>query len=214
MEYSVNEDPVKLDRAIARMLGTEGGSSAAGVTGQILDEEVKWLAVTHKSFDHGRRGFNDRLAFLGAQESSYITLPQPETNEMVTGKRIMELQTSLALLDAPQPSSAAASNVPPDPYNRKPSRDVALEGIENVTDVTVSKAIDKTRLADLAQRYGIHQVVRWKPRQINRLKASGVETVLAHTMYAIVGAVALRRGGAVATSIVRERILRPLGLLG
>ena len=31
----------------------------------MLSEETKWLAVTHKSFDHGRRGFNDRLAFLG-----------------------------------------------------------------------------------------------------------------------------------------------------
>lgn len=31
----------------------------------MLTDEVKWLAVTHKSFDHGRRGFNDRLAFLG-----------------------------------------------------------------------------------------------------------------------------------------------------
>lgn len=39
------------------MLG-EGGD-------KILSEEVKWLAVTHKSFDQGRRGFNDRLAFIG-----------------------------------------------------------------------------------------------------------------------------------------------------
>ena len=31
----------------------------------MLTEEVKWLAVTHKSFDHGKRGYNDRLAFLG-----------------------------------------------------------------------------------------------------------------------------------------------------
>jgi hypothetical protein len=31
----------------------------------VLSDEVKWLAVTHKSFDHGRRGFNDRLAYLG-----------------------------------------------------------------------------------------------------------------------------------------------------
>jgi len=31
----------------------------------MLTEEVKWLAVTHKSFDQGRRGYNDRLAFFG-----------------------------------------------------------------------------------------------------------------------------------------------------
>jgi hypothetical protein len=32
---------------------------------KLLSEETKWLAVTSKSFDHGRRGFNDRLAFFG-----------------------------------------------------------------------------------------------------------------------------------------------------
>ncbi|KAL9091026.1 MAG: hypothetical protein Q9159_001652 [Coniocarpon cinnabarinum] len=192
--YEVNEDPMKLDRAIARMLGTEGGTSVVLGGGEVLDEEVKWLAVTHKSFDHGRRGFNDRLAFLG--------------------KRITELQTSLALLDAPQSSLPPASNIPDDPWSREPLQDAALEGVENVTDMAMERAISKDRLADLAQRYGLHQVVRWKPRQINRLKASGVDTVLAHTIYAIVGAVALRRGGAAATSVVRERVLRPLGLLG
>lgn len=57
-DYVVNEDPQKLDRAYIRMLGNGGD--------KILTEETKWLAVTHKSFDHGRRGFNDRLAFLGA----------------------------------------------------------------------------------------------------------------------------------------------------
>lgn len=70
-EYPVNEDPVKLDKAISRMLGTEGGTNAMLGGGQVLDEEVKWLAVTHKSFDHGRRGFNDRLAFLGMNNAPF-----------------------------------------------------------------------------------------------------------------------------------------------
>ena len=56
-EHPVNEDPEKLDRAYERMLGKDGH--------KLLTDEVKWLAVTHKSFDHGRRGYNDRLAFLG-----------------------------------------------------------------------------------------------------------------------------------------------------
>jgi hypothetical protein len=32
---------------------------------KVLGDEVKWLAVTHKSFQHGKQGFNDRLAYLG-----------------------------------------------------------------------------------------------------------------------------------------------------
>lgn len=48
--------------------------------------------------------------------------------------------------------------------------------------------------------------------QPNDLQASGIELVMAHTMYAIVGAVSLEKGGAVATKVARERILEPLGL--
>ena len=53
----VNDDPRRLDEVYIRMLG-HGGE-------RMLGEEAKWLAVTHKSFDHGRQGFNDRLAYLG-----------------------------------------------------------------------------------------------------------------------------------------------------
>ena len=55
--FTVNEDPESLDRVYRNILGDEGD--------KMLADEVKWLAVTHKSFDHGRRGYNDRLAFFG-----------------------------------------------------------------------------------------------------------------------------------------------------
>lgn len=56
-EFPVNESQEILDQAYERVLG-KGGD-------KMLTDEVKWLAVTHKSFDHGRRGYNDRLAFFG-----------------------------------------------------------------------------------------------------------------------------------------------------
>lgn len=55
--WSVNNDPKKLDEVYDRLLGPNGS--------RLLPEELKWLAVTHKSFDQGRRGFNDRLALVG-----------------------------------------------------------------------------------------------------------------------------------------------------
>lgn len=55
--FEVNDKPEKLNAVYAKLLGTNGP--------RMLSDETKWLAVTHKSFDHGRRGFNDRLAFLG-----------------------------------------------------------------------------------------------------------------------------------------------------
>ena len=55
--FTVNDEEEVLNQTYNRLLG-KGGDS-------MLPEDVKWLAVTHKSFDHGRQGVNDRLAFLG-----------------------------------------------------------------------------------------------------------------------------------------------------
>jgi large subunit ribosomal protein L15 len=57
--WPVNSNPALLDLFYIRMLGNGGD--------KMLSEELKWLTVTHKSFDQGRRGFNDRLAFLGTE---------------------------------------------------------------------------------------------------------------------------------------------------
>lgn len=72
--------------------------------------------------------------------------------------------------------------------------------------------LDKSRLANLANSYGLQKVARWKPKKSDNLQGSGVEVVLAHTMYSIIGALALQRGGEVAANVTKERILKPLGL--
>lgn len=59
VHWPVNSNPALLDLFYIRMLGNGGD--------KMLSEELKWLTVTHKSFDQGRRGFNDRLAFLGTK---------------------------------------------------------------------------------------------------------------------------------------------------
>ena len=56
-DFVINSDPELLDKVYNRVLGRGGDA--------MITDEVKWLAVTHKSFDHGRRGYNDRLAYLG-----------------------------------------------------------------------------------------------------------------------------------------------------
>lgn len=55
--WHVNSNPEVLDTMYNQLLGPAGS--------KMLPDELKWLAVTHKSFDQGRRGFNDRLAMLG-----------------------------------------------------------------------------------------------------------------------------------------------------
>jgi len=56
-DWKVNEDPNKLRHAYERFVGHDVAKG--------LPEELQFLAVTHKSFDQGRRGFNTKLAFLG-----------------------------------------------------------------------------------------------------------------------------------------------------
>ncbi|KAL5335797.1 ribonuclease-III-like-domain-containing protein [Aspergillus crustosus] len=178
--FPVNKDPEVLDQFYVRFLG-EGGD-------KVLSDETKWLAVTHKSFDQGRRGFNDRLAFLG--------------------KRIVQLQASLALAQSPTETYGA---VAPDPFGRTPFTHPALEGLDNLSSSTKKFLTNKSRLAEIARRHDVPRVLRWRPKKVDNLDGSGVDLVLAHTLYALVGAVALEKGGQAANQLARERILSPLG---
>lgn len=54
-EFLVNDDLEVLDAMYLKLFGKDLG----------LSEDVKWQAVTHKTFDHGRQPFNSKLKFLG-----------------------------------------------------------------------------------------------------------------------------------------------------
>jgi len=156
-DYAVNKDPAKLDRVYNKMLG-QGGD-------RMLTDEVKWLAVTHKSFDHGRRGYNDRLAFLGMYWSSRL-LSFKKTSLLIEpsiGRRIFELQTSLALVHE---VSANAITPTPDQYGREPFSHPALQGLNGLTENTKAMVTEKRRLSQLAERYGLDGVLRWKPKTV------------------------------------------------
>ncbi|TVY42236.1 hypothetical protein LOCC1_G004768 [Lachnellula occidentalis] len=181
--FRCNEDPDKLDRFYTNFLGRGGDT--------MLADEVKWLAVTHKSFDQGRRGFNDRLAFFG--------------------RRILTLQTNLALLNSPTTATRThAGGNPSD--DRIPFSHPALEGLENLSTAPVGEILTKERLGALATQVGMRDIMRWQPRMVNALERSGVDVVLTTCMYAVIGAISLHRGGAVATEVAREKILKPLGI--
>jgi large subunit ribosomal protein L15 len=242
--FKCNSDPEKLDAMYIRIFGRDGRD--------VLTEEVKWLAVTHKSFDQGRRGFNDRLAYFGILLLIHLIL-FANTKLCPIGKRIVLLQTMLTLFHSPL---ATATQIPPgpDPHGRQPFQHKALEGLQNLTNINTSEIISKDRLGALAASYGVDRVTRWKPKNVSslylfrpkrpsfqqlasvnpnspsmkkvktkkavglprtqpaNLKGSGKNVVYAFSLYAIVGALALQRGGAVATEFAREKILKPLGI--
>jgi large subunit ribosomal protein L15 len=117
----------------------------------------------------------------------------------------------------------------PDPSDdRVPFTHPALEGLTNLSDVPLKEVLTKTRLAGLATAVGMREIIRWTPKdvriavciikgntddvQVNHLNASGIELILAHTTYAIIGAIALQKGGDIAARVAREKVLKPLGI--
>lgn len=75
----------------------------------------------------------------------------------------MQLQTSLAL--AQRPSSNSAAKV--DEHGREPFSHPALEGLANLSPKTKSILTNRSKLAELAQKYDLQKVVRWEPRNVS-----------------------------------------------
>ena len=155
MAWECNSDPKRLDQFYIKFLGRGGDT--------VLTEEVKWLAITHKSYDQGRRGFNDRLAFFGMFGRGL------HRHDILSnlGRRILNLQTTLALLHSP---IATKTQSLPDPNDdREPYTHPALEGLANLTDVPIGEVLTRKRLAGLATQVGMREILRWKPRLVSRL---------------------------------------------
>ncbi|RYO73738.1 hypothetical protein DL762_010368 [Monosporascus cannonballus] len=178
--WKVNQDPKKLDEALNRVLGPHGE--------RMLPDELKWLAVTHKSFDQGRRGFNDRLAFLGRQ--------------------ICAMEATQFILTSP--SNYAEPKEDPFADRRTPYEDPLLRSLDNLSDNQPTDLFTHDKLAKVALDSGLVEVVRWKPRMPENIKGSGFNPIMAGAVYALVGAVALQHGGKVASRVVRERIMRKI----
>ena len=60
----------------------------------------------------------------------------------------------------------------------------------------------------------INEIVNGKADngQVGNLNNSGIDVVLTTCLYAIIGAIGLQRGGAVASEVAREKVLKPLGI--
>ncbi|CAJ2507131.1 Uu.00g083170.m01.CDS01 [Anthostomella pinea] len=178
--WKVNEDAQKLDDALNNFLGRDGE--------RMLPDELKWLGVTHKSFDQGRRGFNDRLAFLGRQ--------------------ICAMEATQSIITSPA-DYAQPEN---DPYadRRQPYEDPALRSLDNLTNNQPNDLFTLDKLTKIALDTGLTEVVRWKPRMPENIKGSGFNVIMSGAIYALVGAVALQNGGKVASRVVRERIMKKI----
>lgn len=85
-----------------------------------------------------------------------------------TGRRILELQTSLALLNMPRAN-------PPTPDQGSGAliddlfKQSVYEGLENVSEQSKAMILNRQRLYSLACDYKLREVTRWKPKKVGNL---------------------------------------------
>ena len=76
-----------------------------------------------------------------------------------TGRKIIELQASLALIQ-----NAAMHDPPLRPGTEEESEQ--LKGLGGLTPHLRQMTMDKQRVAQLGRRYGLDEVIRWKPQRV------------------------------------------------
>lgn len=75
------------------------------------------------------------------------------------------MQTSLALLN----NSAARATPKEDGGSQdEPYYHPALQGLDGLTSQKKLGALDQRKIARLGERYGLHSVVRWKPKRVSQ----------------------------------------------
>ena len=82
------------------------------------------------------------------------------------GRRIVNLQTSLALLN--QESGVV---IPPDLHNREPFRHPAADLLPALTEQSRLNSTNRNRMARLADTFGLMSVLRWRPRKVGFLSS-------------------------------------------
>jgi large subunit ribosomal protein L15 len=92
-------------------------------------------------------------------------IPRSADTYLAIGKRILELQTSLALLST---GKSINKDIPLDPYARfrRPFQHPSLDGAEALLGGAASYFLHHKAISALAVGYGIPEIVRWWPKMV------------------------------------------------
>ena len=82
----------------------------------------------------------------------------------IIGKRIAELQTSLTLISK-HATTETVSEI--DEYGRATAVHPALQGLDGLVSPERGMLQSKEKLAQLAAKYGLDTVIRWKPKRVS-----------------------------------------------
>ncbi|KAI5780764.1 ribonuclease-III-like-domain-containing protein [Geopyxis carbonaria] len=182
--FSVNDKPQDLNAVYSELLGTQ----------LQLSEDIKWQAVTHKSFDHGRQPFNEKLAFFGKtllqMHACGHVLSRPRSDKYTYSKPFSYRSSEGSYYQAPEPF------IPNDYQNLNAINRASVEDLYN-----------QTAISNLIRSSGLLKVMRWKPAEAHDLERSGEMIIGQECLYAIVGAISLQKGGNAASQFIHTKIL-------
>ena len=74
------------------------------------------------------------------------------------------MQMSMALVNMSRPPT---QKIGQDEYGRYPFDHPALHGLLNLTTPVKADILDKGRLYSLSDKYGLLQVLRWRPKRVH-----------------------------------------------
>lgn len=78
----------------------------------------------------------------------------------------MQLQASLALAQDVPYAGAATPAENKDEFGRVPFTHPALDGLNNLSGETKKILTERSKLAELANKYELQKVLRWSPRKV------------------------------------------------
>lgn len=84
--------------------------------------------------------------------------------ELMTGRRILNHQTNIALLNSPIATQMQSLQDPSD--DRKPFRHPAIDKLQNIADAPLEEVLSKRRVAGLGTQCGMREILRWVPRNV------------------------------------------------
>src|SRR5579862_6695995 len=87
---------------------------------------------------------------------------------LLLGKRIVQLHTTLAIINSPSSGVLETSTATLEgAAERTPFTHPALAGLESLSVMKVDDILEKGRLAQLGNHYGLAPVIRWKPKKVS-----------------------------------------------
>ena len=204
--------------ASVRVLPETSDGSASTTPGAVFDDELVLQIFTHKSFNHGRSPYNDKLAFIGrkvvelavAERLMFGEVGRPAVAPDVFREGRDVGGSTGEAYEASESAELWQEALTPDTGDE--STNTAAAAIDADSTLTVDRLHHFTSASRIGNVVTDHypdmaSYLRWKPKDTANDRRSGVRKVAADALMALVGALDLRYGNDVSRRFVDDKVV-------